>query len=71
MYAACDFILKNHSYLCPRKFTLREDNQALAWMKTYSTDHALIGRWIMALEEYHVAIQHRSRTQHRNADEMQ
>ena len=39
-------------------------------MKTYSTDQAIIGRWIMALEEYHVAIQHRSRIQHRNADRL-
>ena len=53
MYAAYHFIVKNHSYLCPRKFTLRVDTQALSWLKTYSTDQALIGRWIMALEKYH------------------
>ena len=68
MYAAYYFILRNHSYLCPRKFTLRVDNQALAWLKTYSTDQASIGRWIMALEKYHFRIEHRPRTQHRNAD---
>ena len=50
LYATYHFIVKNHMYLCPRKFTLRVDNQALAWLKTYSTDQALIGRWIMALE---------------------
>ena len=59
MYAAYYFILKNHSYLSPRKFTLRVDNQALSWLKTYSTDQAIIGRWIMALEKYHFSIQHR------------
>ena len=68
MYAAYYFILKNHSYLCPRKFTLRVDNQALLWLKTCSTDQAIIGRWIIALEKYHFSIQHRPRTQHRNAD---
>ena len=68
MYAAYYFILKNHSYLCPRKFTLRVDNQALSWLKTYSMDQAIIGRWIMALEKYHFSIEHRPRTQHRNAD---
>ena len=51
MYAAYYFILKNHSYLCPRKSTLRVDNQALSWLKTYSMDQAIIGRWIMALEK--------------------
>ena len=29
MYAACHFIVKIYCYLCPRKFTLRVDNQAL------------------------------------------
>ena len=68
MYAAFHFIVKNHSYLCPRKFTLRVDNQALSWLKTYSTDQALIGRWIMTLDKYHFRVEHRPRTQHRNAD---
>ena len=68
MYAAYYFILKNHSYLCARKFTLRVDNQALSWLKTHSTDQALIGRWIMALEKYHFKVEYRPRTQHRNAD---
>ena len=68
MYAAHHFILKYHSYLCPRKFTLRVDNQALSWLKAYSTDQAIIRRWIMALEKYHFKIEHRPRTQHRNAD---
>ena len=46
----------------PSTFTLRMDNQALAWLKTYSTDQAIIGRWIEALEKYPFAIQHRPRT---------
>ena len=68
MYAAYYFIVKNHSYLCPRKFTLRVDNQALSWLKTYSTDQALLGRWIMTLDKYHFQREHCPRTQHRNAD---
>ena len=68
MFAAYYFILEYHSYLCPRKFTLRVDNQALSWLKTYSTDQALIGRWIMTLDRYHFRVEHRPRTQHRNAD---
>ena len=66
--AAYNFIRKIHSYLCPQKFTLRVDNQAVAWLKTYSRDQVIIGRWIMAPEKYHLAIQHCPRTQHRNAD---
>ena len=68
MFAAYYFIVKNHSYLCPRKFTLRVNNQALSWLKTYSTDQALIGRWTMTLDKYHFRVEHRPRTQHRNAD---
>ena len=68
MYAAYYFNLKNHSYLCPRKFTLKIDNQALSWLKTYSMDQAINGRWIVALEKYHFSIEHRPRTQHGNAD---
>ena len=68
MYAAYYFILKNHSYLFSRKFNLRVDNQALSGLKTYSTDQALIGRWIMALEKYLFKVEHRPITQHRKAD---
>ena len=46
----------------------RVDNQALSWLKTYSTDQSLGGRCIIALEEYHFRVEHRPRTQHRNAD---
>ena len=68
MYAADYFILKIHGYLCSRKFILRVDNRALSWLKTYSTDQALIGRWIMALEKYHFEKEHPPRTQYRNTD---
>ena len=68
MYAAYYFILKNHSYLCARKFILRVDKKALFWLKTYSTDQAIFGRWIIALEKYHFKVGHRPRTQHCNAD---
>ena len=68
MYAAFYFVLKSHSYLCARKFNLRVDNQALSWLKTYSTDQALIGRWILTFEKYHFTVEHRPRTQHQNTD---
>ena len=67
-YAAYYFILKNHSYLCPRNFKLRVDNQALSWLKLYSTDQAIIGRRIMALEKNHFSIEKRPRKQHRKSD---
>jgi len=68
MYAVFYFIEKFHSYLAGREFTLRVDNQALSWLKTYSMDQAMIGRWIARLDQYNFKVVHRPRTQHRNAD---
>ena len=68
LYGGYYFIVKNHSNLCSRKFTLRVDNQALSWLKTYSTDQAVIGRCIVTLKKYYVQVEHRPRTLHCNAD---
>ena len=68
MFAAFYFIEKFHSYLAARKFTLRVDNQALSWLKTYSMDLAMIGRWISRLDQYDFEVEHRARTKHFNAD---
>ena len=68
MYAVFYFVEKFHSYLVGRKFTLREDNQALSWLKSYSMDQAMIGRRISRLDQYHFKTIHRPRTRHRNVD---
>ena len=68
MYAVVYFVEKFHSYLAGRKFTLRVDNHAFSWLKTYSMDQAMIGRWIARLDQYHFKTIHRPRTQHRNVD---
>ena len=68
LYAVFYFVEKFHSYLAGREFTLRVDNQALSWLKTYSMDQAMIGRWIARLDQYHFKTIHRPRTQHRNVD---
>ena len=44
------------------------DNQALSWLKTYSMDQAMIGRWIARRDQYLFKTIHRPRTQHRNVD---
>ena len=68
MYAMFYFIKQIHSYIAGREFTLRLDTQALSWLKTYSMDEAMIGRWIVRLDQYHFRTLHRPRTQHSNAD---
>ena len=68
IFAAYFFTDKFHSYLDPRKFFLRVDNQTLSWLKTYSIDMAMIGRWISRLDQYHFEVVHRPLTEHKNAD---
>ena len=46
MLAVVYFVEKYRSFLAGRKFVLRVDNQALSWLKTYSMDMGVIGRWI-------------------------
>ena len=68
MLAVVTCVKKFHSYLAPRRFVLRVDNQALSWLKTYSMDLGMVGRWIMHLDQYNMEIEHRPRTRHTNAD---
>ena len=68
MLAVVTYVKKIHSYLAPRRFVLRVDNQALSWLKTYSMDLGMVGRWIMYLDQYDMEIEHRPRTRHTNAD---
>ena len=68
MYSVFYFIENFHSYLAGRDFTLRVDNQAISWLKTYSMDQVIIGRWIARQDQYHFKTIHRPRTQRRKAD---
>ena len=58
MLAVVTYVRKLHSYLAPRRFTLRVDNQALSWLKTYSMDLGMVGRWLMFLDQYDIEIEH-------------
>ena len=66
--AVVTYVKKFHSYLAPRRFVLRVDNQALSWLKTYSMDLGMFGLWLMCLDQYNMEIEHRPRTCHTNAD---
>ena len=68
MFAVFYFIEKSHSYLAGREFILREDNQALLCLKTYSLDQAVIGRSIARLDIYHFKAVHRPRKMKRIAE---
>ena len=68
MLAVVTFVKKFESFLAPRQFTLRVDNQALSWLKTYSMTSGLVGRWLMLLDQFDMVIEHRPRHKHMNAD---
>ncbi len=68
MLAALTFCEQYRTFLTPRKFTLRTDNQALAWLKTYSTSSTMVARWITRLSSFFFTIVHRDRRLHTNAD---
>ena len=62
------FLEKWYAYLADKEFTLRVDNIALRWLKTYSMDEGMIGRWITALGRFKMKVVHRTRDKHFNAD---
>ena len=59
---------KYRANLGSASFTLRVDNTALSWLKTYSMDQSYIGGWIVRLDCYHTIIEHRMRDKHKNDD---
>ena len=50
--------------------SIRVDDRALSWLKTYSMDQSYIGLRIVRLDGYHVIIEHRMRDKHQNADSL-
>lgn len=62
------FIKKFQCYLARDDFTLRTDNAALKFLKTYSMDLNMIGRWIQYLSQFKFTIEHRKRNFNQNAD---
>ena len=70
MFEVITFVEKYRAYLGSAPFTLRVDNRALAWLKTYSMDQSYIGSWIVRLDGYHMITEHRTRDKHQNADSL-
>ena len=68
MLGAITFIEAYHNFLTSMKFTLRCDNQALAWLKRYRVTCPMVARWIQRLGLYYFDFQHRERRFHTNAD---
>jgi hypothetical protein len=55
-------------YLLGRKFRLRTDHSSLRWLLNYRDVDGMLARWLVKLQEYDMAIEHRPGKLHGNAD---
>ena len=61
MLAALTFIENFRTYIEGIKFTLRCDEMAFRWLKTYSTSSNLTARWVQRLEGFKLKLVHTDR----------
>ena len=69
-FAVVTCVEKHRAYLGSEPFKLRVDNRAFKWLKAYSMDQSYIGIWIVRLDGYNMIIEHRTRNNHQNADNL-
>ena len=55
-------------YLYGKRFTVRTDHGSIRWLLNFKNPEGQLARWIEVLTTYDMDIQHRTGTQHRNAD---
>jgi hypothetical protein len=55
-------------YLYGKEFLVRSDHGSLRWLFQFKNPECQLARWLETLSAFKFKIQHRSGTQHRNAD---
>jgi len=55
-------------YLLGRHFKLRTDHSSLRWLLNYKDIDGMLARWLVKLQEYDMAVEHRPGKIHLNAD---
>ena len=68
LLAVVHFIQQYRHYLLGRKFELRTDHDALAWLFKFKEPEGQVARWLEALSEYDFKISHRAGKAHGNGD---
>ena len=68
LLAVVHFIRQYRHYLLGRKFELRTDHGALAWLFKFKEPEGQVARWLEALSEYDFKISHRAGKAHGNGD---
>lgn len=67
LFAVVSFV-KYLRHLYERKFLIRTDHGSLRWLLNFKQPEAQLARWLEILSMYDMTIEHRSGSQHRNAD---
>ena len=68
LLAVVTFTKQFRNYLLGNQFTIRTDHNSLTWLLRFKTIEGQLARWLEALSEYDMVIQHRSGKNHGNAD---
>ena len=55
-------------YLYGQKFRVRTDHSALQWLMSFSKPQEQLARWLEKLQIYEFTVEHRSGSEHKNAD---
>ena len=55
-------------YLYGQKFRVRTDHSALQWLMSFREPQGQLARWLEKLQIYDFTVEHRSRSEHKNAD---
>lgn len=70
LLAVVHFCHEFRPYLLGRHFRLRTDHSSLQWLRGLKEPDGQVARWLLALQEFDFAIEHRPGKQHTNADAM-
>ena len=68
LYAVVYFTKYFKHYLVGKQFLLRTDHSSIRWLLSFKDPEGQVARWIEALSEFDMKIEHRPGKQHGNAD---
>ena len=68
LLAVVTMVRRFRHYLLGRNFRLRTDHSSLRWLLNYRDVDGMLARWLVKLQEYDMAIEHRPGRLHGNAD---
>ena len=70
LLAVVTYVKYFRHFLYGKPFLIRTDHSSLRWLLNMKNPEGQLARWLEVLSMYHMTIEHRPGTQHRNADAM-